>query len=126
MPRFLPAMILTGLAILVPGEILSAAPAKTHASHMVVAKPAPVARVAAVRIDNFTFTPATLTVKIGTTVTWTNGDDIPHTVVATDKSFKSKVLDTDDRFSVTFTRPGTVSYFCSLHPHMTGKIIVTA
>ena len=67
-----------------------------------------------------------LTVKRGTTVTWVNGDDIPHTVVATDGAFKSKVLDTDDRFSFTFAKPGQFSYFCSLHPHMTGKIIVKA
>lgn len=98
------------------------------ASHRVGAAstPAPVPKAAAVRIDNFTFSPATLTVKVGTTITWTNGDDIPHTVVASDKSFKSKVLDTGDQFSFTVTRPGTIGYFCSLHPHMTGKIVVTA
>ncbi len=63
-----------------------------------------------------------LTVKVGQTVTWTNDDDIPHTVVATDKSFKSKVLDTGESFSFTFTKAGLVPYFCSLHPHMTGKV----
>ena len=62
----------------------------------------------------------------GTTVTWVNGDDVPHTVVATDKAFRSKVLDTDDRFAFTFTRPGSYSYFCSIHPHMVGKVVVTA
>jgi plastocyanin len=79
-----------------------------------------------VRIDNFVFGPETLTVSVGTTVTWVNRDDIPHTVVANDKTFKSKVLDTDERFSFTFTRPGEYGYFCSLHPHMVGKVIVKA
>src|SRR5436190_1816687 len=65
-----------------------------------------------VKIDNFTFGPAAVTVPVGATVTWVNGDDIPHTVVATDKSFKSKVLDTDETFSFTFTRAGTYEYFC--------------
>ena len=87
---------------------------------------APAAAAAAVRIDNFTFKDAVVTVKPGTTVTWTNGDDIPHTVVAKDGSFKSKVLDTGDRFSFTFAKPGQFGYFCSLHPHMTGTIVVKA
>ena len=77
-----------------------------------------------VKIDNFTFGPPELTVNAGTTITWTNRDDIPHTVVSTDKVFKSKVLDTDERFSFTFTTPGTVTYFCSIHPTMTGKVVV--
>ena len=68
----------------------------------------------------------TLTVPVGTTVTWVNNDDIPHAVVADDKTFRSKVLDTDQRFAFTFTRPGEYGYFCSLHPHMTGKIVVKA
>ena len=65
-----------------------------------------------------------LTVMVGTTVTWTNRDDIPHTVVSTDKVFKSKVLDTDEKFSFTFSTPGTFPYFCSIHPKMTGKVVV--
>ena len=77
-----------------------------------------------VKIDNFSFGPAALTVAAGTTVTWTNRDDIPHTVVSEDKVFKSKVLDTDEKFSFTFTKPGTYSYFCSVHPKMTGKVVV--
>jgi plastocyanin len=81
---------------------------------------------AAVRIDNFTFKDPVVTVKPGTTVTWTNGDDIPHTVVSKDGLFKSKVLDTGDRFSFTFAKAGQFGYFCSLHPHMTGTIIVKA
>jgi plastocyanin len=79
---------------------------------------------ATVKIDNFTFSPADLTITPGTTVTWINNDDIPHTVVETDKTFRSKALDTDDKYSFTFTTSGEFSYFCSLHPHMTGKITV--
>ena len=81
---------------------------------------------AAVGIDNFTFNPQSLTVKAGTTVTWTNKDDIPHAIAAVNKQFKSKALDTDDAYSFTFTTPGTYAYFCSLHPHMTGTIVVEA
>jgi plastocyanin len=77
----------------------------------------------AVMIDNFTFEPAQLTIKVGTTVTWKNRDDIPHTVVSAGK-FRSKTLDTDDSFSFTFTSAGEYKYFCSLHPHMTGMITV--
>ena len=77
-----------------------------------------------VKIDNFSFGPADLTVPVGTTVTWTNRDDIPHTVVSTEKVFKSKVLDTDEKFSFTFSKTGTYPYFCSIHPKMTGKVIV--
>jgi plastocyanin len=79
---------------------------------------------ATVKIDNFSFTPQTLTVRAGTKVTWINKDDVPHTVTSTDKTLKSPVLDTDEQFSHTFSAPGTNSYFCSVHPHMTGKIIV--
>jgi plastocyanin len=77
-----------------------------------------------VKIDNFSFGPADLTVPVGTTLTWTNRDDIPHTVVSTDKVFKSKVLDTDEKFSFTFSKAGTYPYFCSIHPKMTGKVMV--
>jgi plastocyanin len=77
-----------------------------------------------VKIDNFSFGPATLTVPVGTSVTWTNRDDIPHTVVSTDGVFKSKVLDTDEKFSFTFSKAGTYPYFCSIHPKMTGKVVV--
>jgi amicyanin len=85
------------------------------------AKPATEVKV---KIDNFSFTPPTITVAAGTTVRWTNGDDIPHTVVSDEKTFKSKVLDTDQEFTFTFDKPGTYSYFCSIHPHMTGKVVV--
>src|ERR1700688_382325 len=81
----------------------------------------------AVSIDNFTFTPQTMTVKAGTTVTWTNKDDIPHGIAATNNTFtRSKALDTDDSYSFTFTTPGTYQYFCYVHPHMTGTIVVEA
>jgi plastocyanin len=77
-----------------------------------------------VKIDNFSFGPATLTVPAGTSVTWTNRDDIPHTVASTDGVFKSKALDTDEKFSFTFSKAGTYPYFCSIHPKMTGKVVV--
>jgi plastocyanin len=79
---------------------------------------------AAVRIDNFIFTPPSLVVAPGATVTWTNADDSPHTVREKDGKFKSAALDTDDTFSQTFTAPGEYEYFCSIHPYMTGKIVV--
>jgi plastocyanin len=77
-----------------------------------------------VKIDNFSFGPMEIKVAVGTTVTWVNRDDIPHTVVSIDKVFKSKVLDTDEKFSFTFTKGGTYEYFCSIHPKMTAKVIV--
>jgi plastocyanin len=78
-----------------------------------------------ITIDNFSFAPATLTVPAGTKVTWVNHDDIPHTVVSEDKAtFKSQALDTDEQFSFTFAKPGTYTYFCSIHPKMTAKVIV--
>jgi len=80
----------------------------------------------AIMIDNFTFSPERLTVKAGTSVTWTNRDDIPHAIAAVGKAFKSKTLDTNDAFSFTFAAPGTYEYFCSLHPRMTGTIVVEA
>jgi amicyanin len=111
------------LAAALAAAMLAAAPAA-----MVLPAQTAAAAAAAgptVKIDNFTFGPATLTVKAGTTVTWVNGDDIPHTVVSDDHTtFKSKVLDTDQSFSFTFAKPGVYSYFCSLHPHMTGKVVV--
>ena len=77
-----------------------------------------------ISIDNFSFTPPTVTVKVGTQITWTNRDDIPHAVASTDFVFKSKALDTDDKFSVVLTKPGTYHYFCSIHPKMTAQVIV--
>jgi plastocyanin len=78
----------------------------------------------AVKIDNFSFSPAIITVPAGTTVRWTNHDDIPHTVVSDEKTFKSGVLDTDQEFTYTFSQPGTYKYFCSIHPHMTATVVV--
>ena len=96
--------IAVAAAVLLPGKIARADDMEVH-------------------IDNFVFAPAELTVKTGTTVTWTNRDDIPHTVVSAGK-FRSKTLDTDDKFSFTFTAAGDYKYFCSLHPHMSGMIKV--
>jgi plastocyanin len=100
--------VLGGLLGLLAGAAVMAAPAG----------------VEDVKIDNFIFGPQRLTVKVGTTVTWTNRDDIPHTVASSTKAFKSKVLDTDNKFAFTFTSAGVYQYFCSLHPHMTGTIVV--
>ena len=79
-----------------------------------------------VQIDQYAFLPQRITVKPGTTVTWSNDDDESHTVASSAKLFKSKALDTGDKFAFTFTTPGTYAYFCSLHPHMTGAVVVEA
>jgi plastocyanin len=105
---FVRSAVFGGLLGLLTGAAVMAAPAADMA----------------VKIDNFTFTPQRITVKAGTTVTWTNQDDIPHTVTSATKAFRSKALDTDDKFSFTFTTAGVYEYFCSLHPHMTGTIVV--
>ena len=78
-----------------------------------------------VNIDNFSFTPATLNVPVGAKVTWTNKDDVPHTVVSTNKAFPhSAALDTDESFSYAFAKAGTYEYYCSVHPKMVGKVVV--
>ncbi len=88
------------------------------------AAPAPAAEIT-IKIDNFVFTPNDVTIKSGDVVTWVNVDDIPHSIVSKKQgAFRSKPLDTDDKFSFTFTSEGTFDYFCGLHPHMTGKIVV--
>jgi plastocyanin len=113
--------VFTGLflvALCLEASRLSAGPAN------VVVHVQPKAKMMEINIDNFSFGPAELTVSVGTTVTWTNRDDIPHTVVSTDKVFKSKVLDTNEKFSYTFSTPGAFSYFCSIHPKMTGTVMV--
>ena len=99
-----------------PGTITGTWQAATQA--------APAGKVVEVKVDNFSFSPQTITVAAGTTVIWTNRDDIPHTVVSDDKVFKSKVLDTDEKFSYTFSKPGTYTYFCSIHPKMVAKVVV--
>jgi len=93
-------------------------------SPSVTAADQPAAANAEVKIDNFSFGPQTVTVPVGAMVTWVNRDDIPHTVVSTDGVFKSKVRDTDETFSYTFTKAGTYPYFCSVHAKMTGKVVV--
>lgn len=94
----------------------------------VVLRPRPAIGQAAqatdIKIDNFTFSPETLTVPANSTVTWTNKDDVPHVIASTDGLFRSKGLDTDDHYSFKFTKPGTYNYFCAMHPKMTGKIVV--
>jgi plastocyanin len=77
-----------------------------------------------VRVDNFTFGPDTLTVPVNSTVTWINKDDVPHVIASNDGVFKSKALDTDDKYSYTFSKAGTYPYYCSIHPKMVGKIVV--
>jgi len=93
-------------------------------SSRVTASDQPSGGNAAVKIDNFVFGPQAITVPVGTTVTWTNSDDIPHTAVSTDGIFKSKVMDTDEKFSYTFTKAGTYPYYCAIHPKMTGQVVV--
>ena len=106
-----------------PGRARAGYAALSAAALLLVGCPA-FAADAEVMIDNFTFSPQTLTVRAGAKVTWTNRDDIPHTAVSTEGAFKSKVMDTDEKFSYTFTKPGTYPYFCSIHPKMTGKVVV--
>ena len=79
-----------------------------------------------VKIDNFTFEPKEMEIAVGTTVTWTNADDVPHTATSKDdpQTFDSGALDTDEKFSFTFTKPGKYAYYCKVHPHMTGVVTV--
>ena len=88
------------------------------------AREAEMATSPSVHIDNFTFTPQEITITRGATVTWVNDDDIPHDIAASDKAFRSKAMDTEEKYSFKFNEPGTYAYFCSLHPHMQGKVIV--
>ena len=114
------------LALMAPVTVIIPGSRIALAADAGAATPAPVPGPAEVAIDNFTFGPNVLTVKTGTTVRWVNRDDIPHLVVDKGrKVFRSKVLDTDDSYSFTFDKPGTYDYFCGLHPHMTGQIVVT-
>jgi plastocyanin len=106
------------------GSILYAAVPQVPAAGQAVVQAA--AKAATVKIDNFNFTPQTLVIAPGTTVTWTNADDSPHSVREKDGKFKSAALDTDDTFSQTFTAPGEYEYFCSIHSQMTGKVVVKA
>ena len=90
---------------------------------LALATPA-LAATSQVSIANFNFSPQMLTVPAGTTVQWTNKDDEPHTVTARDRSFHSGALDTSGKFAFTFAKPGVYAYFCALHPHMTGQVVV--
>jgi plastocyanin len=114
--RTLPLAAAVMLALSIPG----------YAADLVSAPQLAAADAGAVTISNFAFGPAALTIASGTKVTWTNKDEEPHTVLSADggKTFKSPALDTDDKFSFTFDRPGTYKYFCSIHSHMVGTIIV--
>ncbi len=107
------------LKVLIAGLVIA-----VIAAASLSATKAPASTATEVKIDNFSFAPQTVTIAVGTTVHWTNRDDIPHTVVSEDQSFKSKALDTDDGFTYTFSKPGTYNYFCSLHPKMTAKVVV--
>ena len=98
-------------------------PATSPAEPPTATRPAAAAE-ARVLIDNFTFDPPTVTVAAGAAVVWTNRDDVPHTVTSTTRAFASPALDTDGTFSIRFDRPGTYPYFCAVHPHMTGQVIV--
>jgi plastocyanin len=111
------SLVSIGLASL----LVAATPGVLSAGDMAVQAGA---QAAAIQIDSFHYTPPSLVVAPGTTVTWTNADDSPHTVREKDGKFKSAALDTDDTFSQTFTAPGEYEYFCSIHPYMTGKIVV--
>lgn len=116
------------LRSIVGAALLGAAVGSVLAGGVLVAgAQAEAAKPAEISIDNFTFNPQKVTVKAGTTVTWTNKDDIPHGIAATGNAFKrSNALDTDDHYSFAFTTPGTYQYFCYIHPHMTGTIVVEA
>jgi len=92
---------------------------------MAISTPTFAAEIRTVKIDMFAFGPRTLTVPAGTKVTWTNLDEEPHTVFSPNKSFRSDALDTGESFSFVFARPGTYKYFCSIHPHMKGTVVVT-
>ena len=107
-------------------RIASVVAAAVFAAAAAFGAPAAQAANIEVNIDQFAFAPQRITVKAGTTVTWINDDDVPHTVAASSRFFRSKPLDTKDKFSFTFTTPGAYEYFCSLHPHMTGTIVVEA
>jgi len=102
------------------GQTASAGPATSTPP-----PPAVPTGAAEVGIVNFKFTPATVTIKVGGTVDWTNHDDIGHTVTFAGQGINSKVLQRNDRFSHTFDTPGTYTYICSIHPFMHGTVVVT-
>jgi Icc protein len=105
------ARVGTVVMVMLAGGVLKGMPQAAHGVQQVV-------------VDNFSFAPGAITVPVGTTVTWTNHDDIPHNVVSPERKFKSPVLDTDQVFSHTFDVAGTYKYYCSIHPRMTGQVVV--
>jgi plastocyanin len=112
-------LFLSGLVLMLPLAL-----AAVLVLHPTGAKGEAAASALEVRVDNFTFGPATLTVPVNSTVTWVNKDDLPHVIASNDGVFKSKALDTEDKYSYTFSKPGTYGYFCSIHPKMVGTIVV--
>ena len=112
-------LFFSGMAVVLPMTL-----AVVLVLHPIRAKSAAAASPMEVRVDNFTFGPDTLTVPVNSTVTWVNKDDVPHTIASSDRVFKSKALDTDDKYSYTFAKVGTYAYYCSIHPKMVGKIVV--
>jgi len=113
-----PALAIALLAVHSAAAPLSPSPQGAAAEAATVGK-------ASIKIANFNFGPAALTVPAGTSITWTNNDDDAHSVVADDKAFRSAPLDTGESYSFTFAKAGTYGYHCGLHPQMHGKIIVT-
>lgn len=111
--------LFSGLALMLPLALVT-----VLILHPTRAKSEDIASPLEVRVDNFTFGPDTLTVPVNSTVTWVNKDDLPHVIASSDGVFKSKALDTDDKYSYTFTKAGTYAYYCSIHPKMVGKIVV--
>ncbi len=114
--RFFIAILATAVQLII-ASILILQPVRARSEE---AKSSPTE----VRVDNFTFAPQTLTVPVNSTVTWINKDDVPHVIASNEGLFKSKALDTDDKYSYTFTTAGTYAYYCSVHPRMVGKIVV--
>ena len=111
---FLVAVIVMAFGLLRPGHARPAVAGQNNGNN-----------VFQVKIDNFSFSPSILTVPVGSTVTWTNQDDVPHNVTSTEgKTLKSPVLDTDGKFSYTFNKAGVYPYYCAIHPKMTGKVAV--
>jgi plastocyanin len=111
------------LAVFAGCHATGASPRRTSIEYTPESPP-PLPDASTVTIDNFTFDPPTLVVAAGSTVTWVNRDDVPHTATSNDKSFDSGPLDTDDRFSRKFEAAGTFPYYCAVHPHMTGTVVV--
>jgi plastocyanin len=124
--RAMPLAAALALALSAPAYAGDPAPAPQVAATVPNTVTPDIVTPGTVTIDNFAFAPATLSVAPGTKVVWNNKDEEPHTVVSVDggKTFKSPALDTDDKFSLTFDKPGTYKYFCSIHSHMTGTIVV--